>query len=343
MGRRWSAGRTYALSTRLTPARALAGVTTEGAVVGRIVRSILPIELRYDRSMLGAFEASALLAPGARVQLGLAGLDAYRHSGDVPATSAGSTGSWSASGAVVLPLGFALANSWRRTDTRNWVRRWEGDDPFAVARVSGAQTIFPNAALRWGYRSARRDGWIEAADASAGLTRTDAQLSLPGPDAGSLPQLRRSIVRSTPVRAQVAWGFGSLTTGASWAATRRTDSLPGTISDSRAEESAAEVARTFTIPTRLRLDLRNPVRVRAGYQQTRTRTFVEDVLGTVRSRLQDNGRYSYNLAADTDLNETLVLTLQGSRVVTFDNNLNRRFAQTVLSTVLQIRFFGGKL
>jgi hypothetical protein len=26
--------------------------------------------------------------------------------------------------------------------------------------------------------------------------------------------------------------------------------------------------------------------------------------------------------------------------VTFDNNLNRRFAQTVLSTVLQFQFFG---
>jgi len=45
---------------------------------------------------------------------------------------------------------------------------------------------------------------------------------------------------------------------------------------------------------------------------------------------------------DTDLGDGLVFTLQGSHIVTFDNNLNRRFAQTVLSTVLQFQFFGGK-
>ena len=57
-------------------------------------------------------------------------------------------------------------------------------------------------------------------------------------------------------------------------------------------------------------------------------------------RLADNGRQSFNLAADTNLQDGLVFTLQASHIVTFDNNLNRRFAQTVLSTVLQFQFFG---
>jgi hypothetical protein len=35
-----------------------------------------------------------------------------------------------------------------------------------------------------------------------------------------------------------------------------------------------------------------------------------------------------------------VFTLQGSRVVTYDNNFNRRNTQLVLSTVLQVQFFG---
>jgi len=34
-----------------------------------------------------------------------------------------------------------------------------------------------------------------------------------------------------------------------------------------------------------------------------------------------------------------VFTFQGSHVVVFDNNLNRRFAQTLFSTVLQVQFF----
>lgn len=46
------------------------------------------------------------------------------------------------------------------------------------------------------------------------------------------------------------------------------------------------------------------------------------------------------LSADTDLSETVVFTLQGSRMVMFHNNFNRRATQLVLSTVLQVQFFG---
>jgi len=46
------------------------------------------------------------------------------------------------------------------------------------------------------------------------------------------------------------------------------------------------------------------------------------------------------LSADTDLSETVVFTLQGSRMATFHNNFNRRATQLVLSTVLQVQFFG---
>ena len=47
-----------------------------------------------------------------------------------------------------------------------------------------------------------------------------------------------------------------------------------------------------------------------------------------------------SLNADTDLSETVIFTLQGSRVVTFDNNFNRRATHLVFSTVLQVQFFG---
>jgi hypothetical protein len=49
------------------------------------------------------------------------------------------------------------------------------------------------------------------------------------------------------------------------------------------------------------------------------------------------------LSADTDLAENLTFSLQGSRVITFDRNFNRRFTQTVVSAVLNIQFFGGAL
>jgi hypothetical protein len=131
---------------------------------------------------------------------------------------------------------------------------------------------------------------------------------------------------------------GGLRTTAGYSLTRRIDSLPGSVSRSRGDEINVDIGRAFRVPASW--NLRSPLRTRLGIQQTHGQTFVLDANGNVASRLQDNGRQAVNLSADADLSQDVVFTLQGSQIVTFDNNLNRRFAQTVFSTVLQIRFFG---
>ena len=134
---------------------------------------------------------------------------------------------------------------------------------------------------------------------------------------------------------------GGLSTGARYSYTRRVDSLPGSIARSRSNEVGIDAGRAFRIPESWGLGLRNDIRTRFGIQESHLTTFVIDANGGTRSRLQDNGRESFNLTADTNLSEDLVFTFQGSHIITFDNNLNRRFAQTVLSTALQIQFFGA--
>ena len=46
------------------------------------------------------------------------------------------------------------------------------------------------------------------------------------------------------------------------------------------------------------------------------------------------------ITADTNVLDNAVFTFQGSHTIVFDNNLNRRFAQTVISAVLQFQFYG---
>ena len=41
------------------------------------------------------------------------------------------------------------------------------------------------------------------------------------------------------------------------------------------------------------------------------------------------------------MNEFVVLTINGSHIITFDNNLNRRFAYDVVSIVAQIQWVGA--
>ncbi len=52
-------------------------------------------------------------------------------------------------------------------------------------------------------------------------------------------------------------------------------------------------------------------------------------------------KIAFNFNADTDVAENMTFSLQGSRVVTFDRNFNRRFVQTVITAVFQLQFFAG--
>ena len=88
--------------------------------------------------------------------------------------------------------------------------------------------------------------------------------------------------------------------------------------------------------------LRSNLRTRLAYQSTGASANVANAFASgQRSRLADNGRRAISLNADTDVSENVTFSLQSAHIVTFDNNLNRRFTQVVLSAVLQIAFFAG--
>ena len=125
------------------------------------------------------------------------------------------------------------------------------------------------------------------------------------------------------------------------ASRRRIDSLPGSVARTRGNDLSLDAGRVFFVPASWQLGIHDDLRTRISYQQTHNTTSVFDENGGVRARLQDNGRQAFTLTADSNINEFVVLTLNGSHIVTFDNNLNRRFAYTVFSTVFQVQFFGA--
>jgi hypothetical protein len=81
-----------------------------------------------------------------------------------------------------------------------------------------------------------------------------------------------------------------------------------------------------------------------SYQQSSAQSWVQNRSAAAKqSRLADNGRQAINLNADADVAENLTFSLTGARIVTFDNNLNRRFSQIVFTAVLQVSFFAGEI
>ncbi len=336
--RRMTAAQTVAVGTAIDVARAFAVYTRDSSVARRVGTSFAPIDVSYTRSLLGDVDES-VNAPPLPFELALGGPSSFRFVDGVPVTAAGQTGTWNAASSVRLLGGTAIDARFQRIETANWITR--PDSTQSQAQANGTQTRFPDVSLRWGFRPAP-GGLFKSLDANAGYSHTTAMVSLPGVDLGDASEIRRSYADTYPFGASIIWAdHGSLSTSARYSFTHRIDSLPGSLARTHGNELSLDAGRAFHIPESLGLGLRSDLRTRFGFQETHNTTFVLDSAGVFQSRLADNGRQAYNLAADANLSDGLVFTLQASHIITFDNNLNRRFAQTVLSTVLQFQFFGA--
>ena len=334
--RRLTAAQTSSVGTSIDIARAFV-LHTSDSTLRRFGSLFSPIDVSYTRSLLTALDATPLNAP-LSLQFGLGGPTAFRSVNGVTATTAGQTGMLSASGALTLPFGASLVNRFSRTTTENWIDRLDA----TPAQVAGSQRQFPDVALRWAYRPTVLGGAIANMDASAGFVRSDATVSLPSLADDAPAEIRHTNVQTFPIAGAIAWaGRARLSTGAKYSLTRRIDSLPGSVAQTRGNDLSLDAGRVFFIPASWQLGIHDDLRTRISYQQTHNTTSVFDESGSVRARLQDNGRQAFTLTADSNINDFVVLTLNGSHIVTFDNNLNRRFAYTVFSTVFQIQFFGA--
>jgi hypothetical protein len=335
--RRMTAAQTASAGTTVDIARAFAVYARDSSRAQRIGAAFAPLDVSYTRSLLSALDAAPVGAP-LLLQLGLGGPGSFRTVNGSNATTAGQTGTLNASSVVLLPLGTSLVNRYRHTTTANWIDRPE-DTP---AEVNGTQTQFPDVTMRWSYRPSVVTGIISNLDANIGYVRSDVRVSLPSLFGDAPPELRHTHEQTYPIGGTISWaGAGRMSTGARYSLRRRIDSLPGSVASSRGTEFSADAGRSFHIPASWGIGPRSEIRTRAGFQQTHNTTNVLGATGDFQSRLQDNGRQSFNLTADTNLNENMTFTFQGSHIITFDNNLNRRFEQTVFSTVLQLAVFGG--
>ncbi len=332
--RRMTAAQTASASSAIDVA-ALSRYAGDSSVFHRLAAHLAPIDVSITRSLLSALDASPVDAPLA-FQLGVGGPSSFRSVNGMTATTAGQTDMLSAASTIMLPFGGALENRYRHTTTNNWIARLDSTQ----ARADGEQTYFPDARLRWSYHPTGRT--LSSVEATTGFTHSDATVSLPSlSDVLGPPQIRRSHSETFPIGGSIAWGGrAGLSLGSRFAHTNRVDSLPGSVARSGIDELGFDFGRSFHVPEGLGLGLRSDVRTRAGLTRNRLTTYITDPLTGLRSRLADNGKTQFNLTADSNVSDNLVLTLQGSHIVTFDNNLNRRFQQTLFSTILQFQFFG---
>jgi hypothetical protein len=304
----------------------------------RIGHFLTPFDVGYSRSLLSALDGVPF-NPSIGFQLGLGNVGGYRYVNGMPASTAGFTGTLSGTGGFNLPLGVSMVGRFRQTTNRDWVLRLDDTQ----AQVQALTTTFPDFTARWSWRSASHTGLVSSIAAGAGYSRTLASATLLTDADSTAPELRSARVYSYPLNASIAWNFGGLSTAGGYTLTTRLDSMPGSFARGRTEDVNLDIGRAFRVPDSWGLGLKSPVRARFGLQQSRASTYVYGDQGGPVSRLVDNGRSAFNLNADTDLSDAVMFTFQLSRVITYDNNLNRRLNEFVLSTVLQIQMSAGPL
>jgi hypothetical protein len=334
--RRMSAAQTASIGTQIDMGRVFAA--RDSSMWPRIARMFAPLDVSYTRSLLGSLDASSVDAP-LSLQFGLGGPSAFRSINGATATTSGQTGLFAASEALMLPYGTRLVNRFTRTTTANWIARDDGSQ----AEVDGTMRTFPDASLQWTYRPAPgTNDLLSSIGANVGYSKNDAQISLPSLIDQAPPELRHTHIETFPIGGSIAFaGRGSFSTAARYQITRRIDSLPESVARSSGRDISVDAGRTFHIPSSWQLGIHDDLRTRFGYQLSHNTTTVFDSSGAVRARLQDNGRQTLTLTAESTIAEGLVLSFNGSHILSFDNNLNRRFEYTVFSTVFQVQLFGA--
>ena len=316
--------------------RVMGAWTSDSALLRGLAGTFLPVDFNYSRMLNSEFDGTPY-TPGLGYQLGLTGTTGFLIEHGLLASSAGSNAIVTITEGFKLPLGMTLTARMQRMMTRNWM---SGTDTSQTA-IDGTQLSFPDLTLRATYHPRALQQYLTSITANVRYVLTDQRSAAPAVSTLLPADVRTSRVQSYPVGASIVWNdVGNLTTGFSIGPTFRVDSLPGSVTDSRAQDLSVDASRSFKLPAEWQA--RSALRMRLGFQQTTALSEVSNGLtGGPASRIADNGRRAITLNADTDIAENLTFSLQSAQIVTFDNTLNRKLTQVVLSAVLQLKYFAG--
>ncbi|MDQ8153432.1 MAG: cell surface protein SprA [Gemmatimonadota bacterium] len=336
--RRVNNTQTITLGANIDLPAALRAYLRDSVITPALVQILQPVDIQASRSLVSAFDG-APFTPGAGYQMGWGGIDHFRAQNGLNATSAGSNAQVTVSTGLRMPLGLSLTTRMQRVNSRNWTRRFDNTQTV----IDGEQLTLPDLSLRLTLRPRLLSRVITNLGGSVRYLNTRQSSVVPSELEGAASDVRVSRVTSYPVNGSVTWNVGTgLMTSFGLGATHRLDSLPGSIAESRSRDLNADVSRGIKMPARW--NLKNDLRTRVSYQQSSAQSWVQNQgAAGKRSRLADNGREALNINADADVAENLTFSVNGARIITFDNNLNRRFSQIVFTAVLQVSFFAGEI
>jgi hypothetical protein len=338
--RRFSNGQGLAVTASVDIPRAISLYTGDSSALRSLGKVLSPVDIQWRRDLRSAFDAVGF-DPSLGYQLALGGDDDFRESQGVLATSAGVSHNLVLSHSLFLPLGFVVTDRYSRVHSTSWSRVVD-----VQTVLDAEQEIFPDLSLRWNYSAPQslRDLFTSiGAQVGTRITRAKSFQPITG---GATDIFGEGIrveqeLKQYPLSGSVSWSFlGGFSTNAGWTRADRRELRSGGLIVGSQNDLTADVAKAFPLPRSWKLQS-NLLRTRVGYQSSHTQSFF--VQEDTRRRVTDNGRWALSLNADSDVSETLSLSLLLMRVLTYDNAYDRRFSQTVFSVVFHLNYGVGEM
>ncbi len=323
------------LATTMDARSAVASLFGEASTWTRGAGLLRPVEFSYSRNQLSAYDGVPV-APGVGFQFGVGRIDGFKGIDGFSASNAGLSNDAVLATALALPAGASLTTRLQWTESSHWNRRAGRE----TTRIDGQQFVRPDIAFRWSGAPRLLSGMFSSMGLSARMLRARQQWTVPSQTQGRSGDFRLSRQSSFPISATLVTAWGDVALSGTYARSQRVDSLPGSAARGQSREVQGDISKTFPLPRAWGMS--SPLRTRLSYQETGAENFVSNAAAFgARSRLTDNGRRAVNLNLDADVDQNMTLSLQSSRVETFDRNFNRRVVQTIITAVFQMQFFSG--
>jgi hypothetical protein len=344
--KRLGAAQSFTAGTQLQLGRLLMARTSDKSFLHRLGKMFAPADITWQRDLTSNYD-NTVFAPGSGYQLGLGGVESFRGlPGGTLASTAGRVQNFSTIGALNLPLSLNLQSRFERGTTETWTRR--ALDGFQ-ALITSERRTYPDISVRWSWRPARFTKIISMVSLNGRYVVNEQETQIPN-ESGGLADRSSTTARSRPISGSITWKFlGNLTTNGSLDRTHREDARPGSLTTGDTRRVSFDLSRNIKLPKKWN--------TRTGQMRTQLSYQSEESVASVggaselplagsafsSSVLTSNGRQAFNLNANTDVSELLTFSMTGSHIITFDRNYNRRMSNTVISVILQMRFFAGEL
>jgi cell surface protein SprA len=338
--RRFSNGQGLAVTATVDIPRAISLYTGDSSALRSLAKLLSPVDIQWRRDLRSAFDGVGF-DPSLGYQLALGGDDDFRKSEGVLATSAGVSHNLVLQHSLFLPLGFVVTDRYSRVHSTSWSRVVD-----VQTVLDAEQEIFPDVSVRWNYTPPQslHDLFTSiGAQVGARVTKAKSFQPITGGASDIFGEGIRvqQELKQYPLNGSVTWSIlGGFSTNAGWTRADRRELRSGGLIVGSQNDLTADIAKSFPLPRSW--DLRsNLLRTRVGYQSSHTQSFF--VQDDTRRRVTDNGRWALMLNADSDVSETLSLSLLLMRVLTYDNAYDRRFSQTVFSVVFHLNYAVGEM